>query len=138
MTFYTRTCVLCDTKIKASQRLCTAHYKEYGTATDEPWFKELLRQQKRQDAIDRLERHSLPTTSSVNVYGDYTPPELLSKRPVGRPATDWRIVNKILAVYDDSVDTKPKSLRKIARAVDNKVDHCTVRNILKTYRPKDK
>jgi hypothetical protein len=111
---------------------------------DEPWFKALAEEQSKQDTIDRHESYRLPYYSATNMYGVYEAPELLSKRDVGRPSTDWRIVDKVLQIYDSSVEdvnegkaVRPKSLRAIAKELDNKIGYVTVRNILKEYRKKD-
>jgi len=142
---YNKTCVLCDEKIKPSHRLCTAHYKEYKEQMDEPWFKALADCQQRQDEIDRHEGYCLPYGSSTDIYGVYEAPELLAKRDVGRPSTDWRIVDRVLRIYDESVEmvrdgklARPKSLRAIARELGNAVGYVTVRNILREYRSKEK
>jgi hypothetical protein len=111
---------------------------------DEPWFIALTQEQSRQDTIDRHESYCLPYNSTTNIYGVYEAPELLSKRDVGRPSTDWRIVDKVLQIYDASVEdvkegriARPKSLRAIARELNNRIGYVTVRNILKEYRKKD-
>lgn len=144
MIIYTKTCVLCDTRIKSSHRLCSQHFAEYRDQMDEPWFKALAQEQSRQDTIDKHESYCLPYNSTTDIYGVYKAPELLSKRDVGRPSTDWRIVDKVLRIYDESVEDvkegkaiRPKSLRTIARELDNKIGYVTVRNILKEYRKKD-
>lgn len=141
---YTKTCVLCDTKIKSSHRLCSQHFSEYRDQMTEDWFIALSQEQSRQDTIDRYESYCLPYNSATNIYGVQDSPELLSKREVGRPSTDWRIVDKVLQIYDASVEdvkegkaARPKSLRAIARLLDNKIGYVTVRNILKEYRKKD-
>lgn len=141
---YHKTCVLCDTKIKSSHRLCSLHFTQYRGQVDEPWFKALAAEQSVQDTIDRHESYCLPYYSATNLYGVHEAPELLSKRDVGRPSTDWRIVDKVLQIYDSSVADvnegkaiRPKSLRAIARQLDNKIGYVTVRNILKEYRKKD-
>jgi len=111
---------------------------------DEPWFIALAQEQAKQDVIDRHESYRLPYYSATNIYGIHEAPELLSKRDVGRPSTDWRIVDKVLQIYDSSVEdvnegkaARPKSLRTIARELDNKIGYVTVRNILKEYRNKN-
>jgi hypothetical protein len=101
---------------------------------DEEWFKELVSADQKQREIDLREQGAIPYSSNVDVYGKQSPLIFLAKRPVGRPSTDWRIVNKILAIYDESIAERKKSLRSIAREVNNVVDHCTVRNILNKYR----
>jgi hypothetical protein len=110
----------------------------------EDWFIALSQEQSRQDTIDRHESYCLPYNSSTNIYGVHEAPELLSKREVGRPSTDWRIVDKVLQIYDASVEdvhegkiARPKSLRSIARELDNQIGYVTVRNILKEYRKKN-
>jgi len=138
---YTKTCVLCDQKIKSSHRLCSLHFREYRNQTTEDWFIALVEEQSRQDTIDRYERYSLPYSSATDIHGIYTAPELLSKRDVGRPSTDWRIVDKVLAIYDSSFEDvkegkaiRTKSLRAIAKEIGGVVGYVTIRNILKEYR----
>lgn len=138
---YYKTCVLCDIKIKSSHRLCTAHFVEYKDQMDQPWFIALAEEQAKQDAIDKREGYCLPYHSATNMYGVYEAPQLLAKRDVGRPSTDWRIVDKVLQIYDASVEDvregkalRPKSLRAIAKELGNKIGYVSVRNILKEYR----
>lgn len=108
----------------------------YADSMKEPWFLALLEAQQKQETIDRYESFELPYSAGVNMYGKQSAPELLAKRPVGRPPTDWRIVNRVLELYDESIEIlqKKKSLRQLAREVNGVIDHCTVRNILKEYR----
>lgn len=107
----------------------------------EEWFIALLEEQSRQDTIDRYERYSLPYSSATDMHGTYTAPELLSKKEIGRPNTDWRTVDKVLQIYDSSVEDvkegkaiKTKSLRAIARELGNILGYVTIRNILREYR----
>ncbi len=107
----------------------------------EPWFKALSKEQSRQDEIDRYEGYSLPFNSAADIYGLQAAPELLTKRDVGRPSTDWRLIEQVLRIYDESVEAvregrlqRPKSLRAIARELGNKLGYVTVRNILLEYR----
>lgn len=141
---YRKQCLLCDTKIKSSHRLCNPHFIEYRDQMTEAWFIALVQEQSRQDTIDRYESYSLPYNSQTNIYGTYEATELLSRKEVGRPTTDWRIVAKVLQIYDDSVEdvkegkaVRPKSLRAIARELGNILGYVTVRNILKEYRKKE-
>jgi hypothetical protein len=107
----------------------------------EPWFIALAQEQQKQDQIDRYESYGLPYHSATDIYGKYTAPELLSKRDVGRPSTDWRIIEKVLCLYDKSIDDvqlkraiRPASLRAIAKELGNKIGYVTIRNILLEYR----
>jgi len=142
---YIRTCVLCDEKIKSQHKLCKTHFKEYGDQINEPWFIDIALQQKKQDDIDRRERFQLPFYSETNIHGEYKAPELLSKRDVGRPSTDWRTVEKVLRIYDASLEDvevgiapRVKSLRQIAKEVaaeiGTNIGYVTCRNILLEYR----
>jgi len=106
----------------------------------EPWFKELAQAQARQDTIDHYESYSLSFGATVDIDGiSENDTKLLSKKSIGRPATDWRIVNKVLTVYDKNIieveenNGRKISLRTIANMVGG-IDHCTVRNILNKYR----
>lgn len=108
---------------------------------DTDWFIALAEAQARQDTINSRERWMIPYHSAVNIHGLSEAPELLSKREVGRPSTDWRIVDKVLQIYDSSVEDvkegktlRPKSLRAIAREMDNVIGYVSVRNILREYR----
>jgi len=142
---YVRTCVLCDEKIKSQHKLCKRHFIDYGDQINTPWFIELASQQKKQDDIDRRERFQLPFYSETNLQGEYNAPELLSKRDVGRPSTDWRIVDKVLKIYDASLEQvelgtaiRVKPLRQIAREIQTTmgvhIGYVTIRNILLEYR----
>ena len=142
---YIRTCVLCDEKIRSQHKLCRVHFRDYGDQINEPWFIEIAQQQKKQDDIDRRERFQLPFYSETDLHGEYKAPELLSKRDVGRPSTDWRIVDKVLKIYDESLEQveignalRVKSLRQIAREVKSlmgiHMGYVTIRNILLEYR----
>ncbi len=140
---YTKTCILCDTKIRSAHRLCPEHFTQYRNQMNEPWFKALAEEQAKQDDIDRRERYLIPYSSATDLYGNYEQKGLLAKRDVGRPSTDWRIVHKVLEIYDQSVEDvlmkrTPRiiSLRAISNQIDNKIDHCTVFKILKSYRRK--
>lgn len=141
---YTKTCILCDIRIKSSHRLCSIHFSAYKDKMTEDWFIALAQEQSRQDTIDRHESYCLPYNSYTNIYGVHDAPELLSKRDVGRPSTDWRLVDKVLQIYDASVEdanegkiARPKSLRAIARELNNRIGYVTIRNILREYRKKD-
>ena len=142
---YIRTCVLCDEKIKSQHKLCKKHFTEYGDQINEPWFIDIALQQKKQDDIDRRERFQLPFYTETNIHGEYKAPELLSKRDVGRPSTDWRTVEKVLRIYDASMEDvelglipRVKSLRQIAKEVAAEIGmnigYVTCRNILLEYR----
>jgi len=106
----------------------------------EQWFIQLAQQQAIQDAIDRRERYSIPYSSTTDIYGSHEKPELLAKRNIGRPSTDWRIIQAILDIYDRSkeetrlrITPRTLSLRAIANKLNNKVSYLTVRTILKEY-----
>lgn len=95
--------------------------------------------QKRQDRIDTKESYPLET-GSVNMYGKADIPIVSSKRSVGRPATDWKLINEVLQRYDESLDNekagtgKRLSLRKLEKAMGGRVKFLTVRRILLLYR----
>ena len=109
---------------------------------DEPWFKELTRMQTLQDRIDRMESGDIELHGAVDISGISDAPKITVKKDIGRPRTDWRIVKRVLDIYDadreaiaQGLKTKPLSLRAIARAIDNAVGYFTVRTILIEYRP---
>lgn len=138
---YTRTCILCDTLIPSKYRLCSEHFIKYKNVMNERWFIVLAESQKTQDEINRRESYSLPYSQSTDLHGTYKSSELLSKRNIGRPETNWIIVNKVLEIYDMSIEDfllnkvpRVKSLRTIAKELNNVIDHCTVRNIIRAYR----
>lgn len=134
-----KTCTLCDTRIKPQYRLCYSCFKQYGNQIDEPWFKELELMQKRQDRIDGKESYALET-GAVNMYGKAEAPIVSSKKNVGRPPTNWILVNEVLTRYDESLEReragngKRLSLRKLEKAMDGRVKFLTVRRILLMYR----
>lgn len=132
-------CLLCHRRIRPTHTLCVLHFKEYRTSMHEPWFKALLEEQRIQDSIDKIERDTLPQDNTRSSY-TVTPIHTIGKQGSGR-STDWRIVDRILRLYDDSQAmvqqhkrTKPLSLRALEKAIDGVVDHCTIRKILQTYR----
>lgn len=134
-----KTCVLCDKRIRTTYKLCRECYKEYGGYIHEPWFKELSKLQAQQDRIDILESTDLEAPAAIN-SGEV--PNITVKKDIGRPKTDWRVVNKVLEIYDNdrekvlSGDKKrPLSLRSIAKEIDNVVGYFTIRSILIQYRP---
>jgi len=106
---------------------------------EEPWFKEIEAMQLRQDTIDRRESFALES-GSVNMYGKAEQAIVSSKKSVGRPATNWILVNKVLEHYDESLEKelaglgKRLSLRKLEKIMEGKVKFLTVRRILMTYR----
>jgi hypothetical protein len=99
--------------------------------------------QKKQRAIDRMECFTLDSYV-INTTTTEHKPQQTVKKEVGRPSTNWIVVNQVLSIYDESVDlfitgkvAKVKSLRTIARELNNRIGYCTVRNILKEYRSVD-
>lgn len=141
MQYYSRTCVLCTEKIPSTRKLCTHCFAQYKDQMHEQWFEALAREQAKQDIIDRRERYNIPYGSTTDIYGIQAKPELLAKRNIGRPPTDWRIIQRILELYDQSLEdivykkrTRPLSLRAIAAEIDGKVSYLTVRTILRSYR----
>lgn len=132
------TCVLCDMPVKVQHRFCSKHYTLYGSC-HEQWLIMLLDTQKKQRVIDRMECYTLDSFVLNTVNGEK--PQQTVKKVVGRPSTHWLVVNQVLAIYDESVElfitgkiSRIKSLRAIAKELDNKIGYCTVRNILKEYR----
>jgi hypothetical protein len=137
-----KTCILCPNRIQTMYKLCRVCYKEYHQYTDTPWFKELVKMQIKQDRIDSLENGDIDMHGSVAIDGLPEKPSITVKREIGRPKTDWRIVQRVLDIYDDDREkviqgkkVKPLSLRAIAREIDNAVGYFTVRTILLEYRP---
>ena len=129
-----KTCVLCDNYIKPQYRLCYSCYKLYSGDINEPWFKELEQMQKQQDRIDRKESFALET-GSVNMYGQAEAVIVSSKKSVGRPPTNWILINEVLQRYDESIDNgKRLSLRKLEKAMNHRVKFLTIRRILLMYR----
>lgn len=134
-----KTCVLCPNTIKPQYRLCYSCYKEYGGVINEPWFKEIEAMQKRQDRIDTRESYALET-GAVNMYGKVEPAIVSSKKNVGRPPTNWLLINEVLQRYDESLDNEKAgkgrrlSLRKLEKAMNGRVKFLTIRRILMTYR----
>lgn len=138
------TCVLCDIPVRAMHRFCSKHFVEYGERIHEPWLKYLLETQRTQRFIDKHECYTLSPISMTDIRGIAEKHEYVSKKDVGRPSTHWRLVNQVLEIYDASVEetiagktTRIKSLRAIARELNNRIGYCTVRNILKEYRNKN-
>lgn len=115
--YYLRTCTLCQNKIRVCYLLCKECNILYGKYIEQPWFIDLMKQQKRQDAIDSRE---------VN------PPK--SSKNKGRPPINHKIVEHILSIYDNLEEDEIISLRSIQSALSVPVNHETIRNILLRYR----
>lgn len=131
--------MLCPTPIKPHYRLCYTCYKQYSSQIHEPWFKELESMQKKQDQIDTTESYALGE-GSVDMYGKSESAIVVAKRNVGRPGTNWILVNEVLQRYDESIEIekagngKRLSLRKLEKAMDYRVHFLTIRRILIMYR----
>lgn len=130
-----KVCALCPEIVSKRHTLCYNCFKQYKHYKNEDWFKELAKAEIKQDEIDMIECtsvNSMFTLPTDNEGG-------LVKKNIGRPSTDWRTVNKVLQVYDESLTRerlgigKRKSLRVIEKEVGN-VNFLTVRKILKRYR----
>jgi hypothetical protein len=101
----------------------------------ESWFTSLLRMDNVQQAIDQKECYSL--------YTDHTGNLIEIQKRNGRPPISWKIVNDILALYDQDRDlvvrgmkNKNLSYRSLAKLLDDPVSYQTVRAIVKKYRSK--
>jgi len=140
-----RTCVLCDRQLPNNQRTCTPCFRKYGEYFKEDWFIALSSMQQKQDSIDHAEIFQLPYTAEVSLHGVLQDTPKSGKRGIGRPLTDWRVMNHILAIYDEAIEEQtPLSLRKITTLVNahfsNKkqknmqITHLTVRAVLMRYR----
>jgi hypothetical protein len=131
----TKTCILCPDKIRPKHRLCAKCYKLYYVYTREEWFRELEHYQYRQDVIDRKESSILSDNTAATITGTLQKRVVIEHKPVGRPSTAYTLVDKVLNLYDQSIESgKPLSLRKIQSVLNNKVKYLTVRRILKAYR----
>jgi len=134
-----KTCILCDTKIQSSYKLCRACYAAYRAYVDTPWFKELAKLQAVQDRISQIENADIETPTALHVSAQ---PDIEIKKDIGRPRTDWQIVNKVLEIYDNDRElvlngerARPLSLRAIAKEINYVVGYFTVRSILIRFRP---
>jgi len=96
-----------------------------------------------QERISARESYSLTYGATTDLYGSASNAntELLSQKNIGRPPIDWKKKNKVLELYDSSLDGVEKGLRKNVKSLRNianevgGIDHCTVRGILRKYRP---
>lgn len=134
-----KTCVLCSRQIRTIYKLCKDCYTHYGSYINEPWFKELSKLQAQQDKIDLIENTDLEAPAAL-FMGEA--PNITIKKDIGRPKTDWRIINKVLEIYDrdremvlNGEKKRPLSLRAMAKEIDNAVGYFTIRSILIQYRP---
>lgn len=135
-------CVLCGKSISVVYKLCKFCYKQYHMYMKEPWFLELARMEEIQNKINDMEPYSI-TDAVIKDIDE--PTAQVAKNPIGRPATDWRVIRDILKIYDQDLDTiktnnltrNPISYRSIAKLVGNKVSYITVRDYIMTYRKKD-
>lgn len=136
---FDKTCVLCPNTIINKHRLCSKCYAEYKEHMNEPWFLELEKQQHRQDLIDKREKYQLPYGAATDVYGNKETIPAVGKRRVGRPSLPWTIKNKVLELYDASVEEavqgtgKRLTVRQIAKLMGNKLGYVSVYNILVEY-----
>jgi len=132
-----KTCILCPAKIPVrdyQKKLCFPCYKEYSHYMNEPWFLELEVMQKRQDAIDLRELELIEIAHDTNITGKHEH-HVRSPTRSGRLVTDWRLEQKVLDLFDESLENgKRISLRAISKALDYKVKYVTVRRILLDYR----
>lgn len=137
---YTTTCILCPTKIKPSHVLCKPCYKLYSDQMNEDWFKEIMNIQRRQDYIDKRENKGLPYYTQTDMYGVIQTKGLDHKKNVGKPKTQWNIIERVLDIFDTSIENNiPVSLRSIANVVKDAgytIHYTTVRNILLEFRKK--
>lgn len=133
-----KTCVLCPDKIAPRYTLCKSCYARHGIYIETAWFKELRRLQARQDTIDARESYFIPASIRTTMQGAIEATTVSSKKPIGRPATDHKLVEEVLRLFDESRARGEKiSLRKIEALLNNRVKFLTVRNILLTYRKKE-
>lgn len=94
-------------------------------------MKELIRIQRRQDAITSKEQYSLVPYKSLDTR------MVPDNRQYTMPA---ELAEKILQLYDDSIDKeacgvgKRISLRKIQELIGNAVSYITIRSLLMAYR----
>lgn len=138
-----KTCVLCENStLSPKHKLCTKCYREHGAFIHSDWFEELVVLQRRQDIIDSKESYFLAPTSQSFVTGSADIPIVSSSKNIGRPPTDWRLVNEVLRLYDESVDLEKQgvgkrlSLRGIEKKMNHRIKYLTVRKILMIYRNK--
>lgn len=103
------------------------------------WFIELAKAQLKQDGIDKREGYFIPFNSSTDIYGEPTVKIVVGKKDIGRPPINWNIRNKVLELYDNSVELETQkmgkrlSLRAIAKLLNNEIGYVSVRNILIDY-----
>lgn len=154
MIYQNKTCVLCATKINAGRhKLCASCYKHYHQYINESWFNELARLQQKQDDIDMQELFEIPYYSATNLYGTSELNIKTPRKDIGRPSTDYRVINYVLDLFDSAIESGNKlpSLRKMTKIVNDYVDNApaikdlrtkknaklgyvTIRNILLKYR----
>jgi len=102
----------------------------------ESWFLALVELQKVQDKIDDREQYTIDSRTNTNLYGvTATNTVPISKRSVGRPRTNWKLVEEILRLYDESLENGQRlSVRTLEKMIDRRVKFLTIWNILKKYR----
>lgn len=130
--FTIKTCAVCTEPLRVPYfTLCYACYNQYRDQLKEPWMKELIRIQRRQDAITSKEQYSLVPYKSLDTR------MVPDNRQYTMPA---ELAEKILQLYDDSIDKeacgvgKRISLRKIQELIGNAVSYITIRSLLMAYR----
>src|SRR5688572_29292887 len=126
-----KTCVLCPNKIAAYQKLCYKCYAAYKQYMNTEWFKDLVIMETKQDQINSREHILFDHTAVTAVEGKIRPFTNPSK--LGRPTTSPKVIDNVLDIYDNYLETHKKKLatRKIAKMLDNKVSYETVRAIIK-------
>ena len=131
-----KTCLLCPATVPARHRLCYPCFRQYRDQMHESWFLALVELQKVQDRIDDREQYTIDSRTNTNLYGvTATNTVPISKRSVGRPRTNWKLVEEILRLYDESLENGQRlSVRTLEKMIDRRVKFLTIWNILKKYR----
>lgn len=136
---YPNKCILCDNRAKQKHILCTQCFIIYKEYMHEEWFLELVKLQRIQKVIDRNEHYNLPFNIETCLQGKQISNESLSKKNKGKQRIDYRVIQRVLDIYDNSAEDV--LLNKSARIItyrqlskQSKVALTTCYFIIKRYR----
>jgi hypothetical protein len=130
-----KTCLLCPNTIPAKHKLCYPCYRQYKDCMREAWFLALVELDKVQYKIDNKEQYHIDFRTNTDLYGVPIRTAVKSKRSVGRPRTDWKLIEEVLQLYDTSIENGQRlSVRALEKAMNRRIKFLTIWKIIKRYR----
>jgi hypothetical protein len=101
----------------------------------EAWFLALVELDKVQYKIDNKEQYHIDSRTNTDLYGVPIRTAVKSKRSVGRPRTDWKLIEEVLQLYDTSIENGQRlSVRALEKAMNRRIKFLTIWKIIKRYR----